>query len=132
MATARYDPYPPKRVVDSSWDLGPHRGPFFTPESVRRNTAITGTERDPGDCQARAFPEEENMLKTLAFATATIGLLISTASADYYIVQEKATKKCKVVETRPTESTWIQVGPAAFKTQAEAEKQIKTVCVEKR
>lgn len=72
------------------------------------------------------------MLKTLAFATATIGLLISTASADYYIVQEKATKKCKVVETRPTESTWIQVGPAAFKTQAEAEKQIKTVCVEKR
>ena len=24
------------------------------------------------------------------------------ASADYYIVQEKATKKCKVVETRPS------------------------------
>jgi hypothetical protein len=57
---------------------------------------------------------------------------MSTASADYYIVQEKATKKCKVVETRPTETTWIQIGPAAFKTQADAEKQIKTVCVEKR
>jgi hypothetical protein len=42
------------------------------------------------------------MLKKLALATATIGLLISTAGADYYIVQEKATKKCKVVETRPT------------------------------
>ena len=56
----------------------------------------------------------------------------STASADYYIVQEKATKKCKVVETRPTETTWIQIGPAAFKTQADAEKQVKTVCVEKR
>ena len=54
------------------------------------------------------------------------------ASADYYIVQEKATKKCKVVETRPTETTWIQIGPAAFKTQSDAEKQIKTVCVEKR
>jgi hypothetical protein len=36
-----------------------------------------------------------------------------------------------VVETRPTETTWIQIGPMAFKTQAEAEKQIKTVCVEK-
>jgi hypothetical protein len=48
---------------------------------------------------------------------------MSTASADYYIVQEKATKKCKVVETKPTETTWIQVGPAAFKTQADAEKQ---------
>jgi hypothetical protein len=57
---------------------------------------------------------------------------MSTASAGYYIVQEKATKKCKVVETRPTETTWIQVGPASFKTQSDAEKQIKTVCVEKK
>jgi hypothetical protein len=72
------------------------------------------------------------MLKKLALATAAVGLLMSTASADYYIVQEKVTKKCKVVETRPTETTWIQVGPAAFKTQSDAEKQIKTVCVEKR
>ena len=45
------------------------------------------------------------MLKKLAFATAAVGLLMSTASADYYIVQEKATKKCKVVETRPAETT---------------------------
>jgi hypothetical protein len=75
---------------------------------------------------------EEPMLKKLALATATIGLLMSAASADYYIVQETATKKCKVVETKPTETTWVQVGPAAFKTQAEAQKQVKTVCVEKR
>ena len=40
------------------------------------------------------------MLKKLALATATVGLLMSTASADYYIVQEKATKKCKVIEGR--------------------------------
>ena len=60
------------------------------------------------------------MLKKLALAIAAVGLLMSTASADYYIVQEKATKKCKVVETKPTETTWIQIGPAAFKTQAEA------------
>ncbi|MGC1766400.1 MAG: hypothetical protein WA769_26160 [Pseudolabrys sp.] len=48
------------------------------------------------------------MLKKLAIATAAMALITSTASADYYIVQEKATKKCKVVETRPTETTWIQ------------------------
>ena len=72
------------------------------------------------------------MLKKLALATAALALITSTASADYYIVQEKATKKCKVVETRPTETTWIQIGPAAFKTQSDAEKQVKTVCVEKR
>jgi hypothetical protein len=66
------------------------------------------------------------MLKKLALATAAMALITSTASADYYIVQEKATKKCKVVETRPTETTWIQIGPAAFKTQSDAENQIKT------
>lgn len=71
------------------------------------------------------------MLKTIALAAAAIGLFVSTASADYYIVQEKATKKCKVVETRPTDTTWIQVGPVGFKTQNDAEKQVKTVCVEK-
>jgi hypothetical protein len=78
------------------------------------------------------IPEEETfMLKKLALASTAIALLVSTASADYYIVQEKATKKCKVVETRPTETTWVQIGPASFKTQSDAEKQIKTVCVEK-
>ena len=41
------------------------------------------------------------MLKKLALATAAVGLLCLSASADYYIVQEKATKKCKVVETKP-------------------------------
>ncbi len=71
------------------------------------------------------------MLKRIALASTAIALLMSTASADYYIVQEKSTKKCKVVETRPTETTWIQVGPASFKTQSDAEKEIKTVCVEK-
>ena len=58
------------------------------------------------------------MLKKLVLATAAVGLLMSTASAEYYIVQEKATKKCKVVETKPTDTTWIQVGPASFKTQS--------------
>src|SRR5262245_22277401 len=90
-----------------------------------------GTECQRDDLSAAYLPEEETMLKKLALATAAVGLLMSTASADYYIVQEKATKKCKVVETRPTETTWVQIGPAAFKTQADAEKQIKTVCVEK-
>ena len=72
------------------------------------------------------------MPKKVALASAAIALLMSTASADYYIVQEQATKKCKVVETRPTETTWVQVGPASFKTQSDAQKQIKTVCVEKK
>ena len=71
------------------------------------------------------------MLKKLALGAAAIALLMSTASADYYVVQEKATKKCKVVETAPTETTWVQVGPVAFKTQSDAEKQVTVLCKEK-
>ena len=54
-------------------------------------------------------------------------------AAEYYVVQEKATKKCKVVETRPsaTETTWVQVGPMAFKTREEADKQVAVICKEK-
>ena len=73
------------------------------------------------------------MLKQLCLAGAAVAMLSSTAlAAEYYIVQDKATKKCKVVETRPTETTWVQIGPLAFKTRDEADKQLAVVCKEKR
>lgn len=56
---------------------------------------------------------------------------ISAVMADYYIVQEKTTKKCTVVDTRPTDKAWVQVGPVAFKTREDAEKQVPVVCKEK-
>jgi hypothetical protein len=40
-------------------------------------------------------------------------------------------KKCRVVETRPTEKTLVVVGDRAYVTRQEAEKQIKVVCKEK-
>lgn len=73
------------------------------------------------------------MIKQLCLAGATLALLSSTAlAAEYYIVQEKSTKKCKVVDARPTETTWVQIGPMAFKTRDEADKQVAVVCKEKR
>ena len=65
-----------------------------------------------------------------AFALAVIGS--SASAAEYYVVQERDTKKCKVVQTRPTETTWVQVGPLAFKTQEEADRQLKVICKETR
>ena len=55
----------------------------------------------------------------------------AAVAAEYYVVREKTTQKCKVVETRPTETTWIQVGPLAFKTRDEAERQVKVLCKER-
>jgi hypothetical protein len=69
------------------------------------------------------------MIKTICLAIAAVAMLSSSAlAAEYYVVQEKTTKKCKVVEARPTETTWVQVGPLAFKTQDEADKQVKVIC----
>jgi hypothetical protein len=64
------------------------------------------------------------VVMTLAFASPAF-------AAEYYVVQDKTTKKCKVVTTKPTEETWVVVGNSAFKTQTEADEQVKVVCNEK-
>jgi hypothetical protein len=73
------------------------------------------------------------MIKSICLSAAAVALLSTSAfAAEYYVVQDSATKKCKVVETRPTETTWVQVGPLAFKTREEADRQIKVICKETR
>ena len=73
------------------------------------------------------------MIKSICLSAAAVALLSTSAfAAEYYVVQDSATKKCKVVETRPTETTWVQVGPMAFKTRDEADRQIKVICKETR
>jgi hypothetical protein len=42
-----------------------------------------------------------------------------------------ADKKCKVVETKPTDKTIVVVGDKAFVTREEADKQLAVVCKEK-
>jgi hypothetical protein len=53
---------------------------------------------------------------------------------EYYVVRDTTTKKCTIVDKRPTTTTTItQVGPLAFKTRTEAEEGMKKekICVEK-
>jgi hypothetical protein len=52
---------------------------------------------------------------------------------EYYVVRDTTTKKCTIVDKRPTTTTTItQVGPLAFKTRTEAEEGMKKekICVE--
>jgi hypothetical protein len=73
------------------------------------------------------------MIKQLLLAGAAAAIPSSTAvAAEYYIVQEKSTKRCRVVDARPTETTWVQVGDIAFKTRDEADKQLTLKCKVKR
>ena len=75
------------------------------------------------------------MSKKIVLAAATMLAFCSSAAfaTDYYVVQEKTTMKCKIVETKlpATETTWVQVGPLAFKTREEAEKQSTVICKQK-
>ena len=51
------------------------------------------------------------------------------ASGEFYVVQDTATKKCTIVEQRPTSTTMVMVGPVGFKTRTEAESGMKTTKV---
>jgi hypothetical protein len=52
------------------------------------------------------------------------------AADEYYVVQDTATKKCTIVDKKPTTTTTVtQVGPVAFKTRTEAESGMKTIKV---
>jgi hypothetical protein len=52
-----------------------------------------------------------------------------TTVTEYYVVQDPATKKCTIVDKKPTTTTTVQVGPVAFKSRTEAESGMKTIKV---
>ena len=62
-------------------------------------------------------------------AVAAIMTSAAYAQTEFYVVQETSTKKCTIVDKKPTTTTVVQVGPVAFKTRAEAEAGMKTITV---
>ena len=60
-----------------------------------------------------------------AFATPAL------AQTEFYVVQDTATKKCTIVDKKPTVTTQTIVSPSGtvYKTRAEAETGMKTVKV---
>lgn len=73
-------------------------------------------------------------MKKLIVASALVAALAVPAfgqSAEFYIVQDTATKKCTVVDKKPTVTTQTIVTPAGtvYKTKTEAEAGMKTVKV---
>jgi hypothetical protein len=70
-------------------------------------------------------------MKKIVFAAVLAAFVTPALAADeYYVVQDVKTKKCTVVDKKPTTTTTVtQVGPVAFKTRQEAEGSMKTVKV---
>jgi len=70
------------------------------------------------------------MIGALAFAAT--GIAQSAQAAEYYVVRDATTKKCTVVESKPTSTTTTIVDNGIYKTKTEAEAGMKTtkVCTE--
>jgi len=67
------------------------------------------------------------MISALAFAATSIA---QTASAqEVYVVRDATTKKCTIVDTKPTSTTTTIVDNGTFKTRTEAETSMKTMKV---
>lgn len=70
------------------------------------------------------------MKKLVCAALLAASLTPALAADEYYVVQDVKTKKCTIVDRKPTTTTTVtQVGPLAFKTRQEAETGMKTVKV---
>jgi len=67
------------------------------------------------------------MKSTLTLAGAALCLLtVSPAFADFYIVQDVSTKRCRIVEQRPAPSVGVVIG-TPFGARVEAENRMRTV-----
>jgi hypothetical protein len=67
------------------------------------------------------------MICGLVFVAATVA---ETASAaEFYVVRDSTTKKCTIVDTKPTTTTTTVVDNGTFKTKTEAETGMKTMKV---
>ena len=80
-------------------------------------------------------PEEDTLKKflmigALAFAATTVAQ--TAMAAEFYVVRDATTKKCTVVESKPTSTTTTVVDNGIYKTKTEAETGMKTtkVCTE--
>jgi len=67
------------------------------------------------------------LIGALAFAASTIAQ--TAMAAEFYVVRDATTKKCTVVDTKPTTSTVTIVDNGTFKTKTEAETGMKTMKV---
>ena len=65
----------------------------------------------------------------IAACAASFAFAAQAQTAEFYVVQDTATKKCTIVDKKPTVTTTTVVGDGVYKTRTEAETAMKTVKV---
>jgi len=80
-------------------------------------------------------PKEDTLKKLLivgALAFAATSIAQTASAAEFYVVRDATTKKCTIVDSKPTTTTTTVVDNGTFKTKTEAETGMKSmkVCTE--
>lgn len=73
-------------------------------------------------------------MRTFVISIAAMAIMTGAAHAqtatEFYVVQDTSTKKCTIVDKKPTTTTTVVVGDGKmFKTRTEAEAGMKTIKV---
>ena len=93
----------------------------------------TGTIEFFGHCRLHhAKPEEDALKKFLmigALVFAASAVAETAVAAEFYVVRDATTKKCTIVDSKPTTTTTAIVDNGTFKTKTEAETGMKTMKV---
>jgi hypothetical protein len=90
------------------------------PEKPRPSGVLVRAKRHEGRLPMRAL---------LAGAALTV-FIVTPTLADYYIVQEPTTKRCRIVEERPAPGVGVIIGGVGFGVRTEAESRMRTECRE--
>jgi uncharacterized membrane protein len=90
-------------------------------------------ETNPGFRELRRRQTEEKVMTRIVLAGALAAALCGSAyaqTAEFYVVQDTTTKKCTIVDKKPTATTTVVVGDGkVFKTRTEAEAGMKSIKV---
>ena len=71
-------------------------------------------------------------MKKLLLSTAVVAFTVTSAFAqttEFYVVRDATTKKCTIVDRKPTTTTTTIVDNGTFKTRTEAETGMKSIKV---
>jgi hypothetical protein len=66
-------------------------------------------------------------MRAVLAGAALAAFVITPSLADYYIIQEPTTKRCRIVEERPAPTVGVIIGGAGFGVRTEAESRMRTV-----
>lgn len=64
-----------------------------------------------------------------AFAVTSFAAISSAQTTGFYVVRDATTKKCTIVDQKPTTTTTTVVGDGVYKTRTEAETGMKSIKV---